>query len=102
MGPLAASWLSYCLPSPSRLMQGWWVVYASSPSDALDALYKHLARLQADIACKANSMLLDTKCMDIRRKLTVPAEKFTPEVDTFTRTTNRTMSPLKSCQLELA
>ncbi|KAM5323010.1 tektin-2 isoform 1-T2 [Glossophaga mutica] len=70
--------------------------------DALDALYKHLARLQADIACKANSMLLDTKCMDIRRKLTVPAEKFTPEVDTFTRTTNRTMSPLKSCQLELA
>ncbi|XP_037005543.2 tektin-2 isoform X2 [Artibeus jamaicensis] len=70
--------------------------------DALDALYKHLARLQADIACKANSMLLDTKCMDIRRKLTVPAEKFTPEVDTFTRTTNRTMSPLKRCQLELA
>ncbi|XP_054427526.1 tektin-2 [Pteronotus mesoamericanus] len=70
--------------------------------DALDALYKHLARLQADIACKTNSMLLETKCMDIRRKLTVPAEKFVPEVDTFTRTTNRTMSPLKSCQLELA
>nr|KAF6508542.1 tektin 2 [Rousettus aegyptiacus] len=70
--------------------------------DALDALYKHLARLQADIACKANSMLLDTKCMDTRRKLTVPAEKFVPEVDTFTRTTNRTLSPLKSCQLELA
>lgn len=70
--------------------------------DALDALYKHLARLQADIACKANSMLLDTKCMDTRRKLTVPAEKFVPEVDTFTRTTNRTLSPLKTCQLELA
>lgn len=70
--------------------------------DALDALYKHLARLQADIACKANSMLLDTKCLDTRRKLTVPAEKFVPEVDTFTRTTNRTLSPLKSCQLELA
>ncbi|XP_004678853.1 PREDICTED: tektin-2 [Condylura cristata] len=70
--------------------------------DALDALYKHLARLQADIACKANSMLLDTKCMDTRRKLTVPAEKFVPEVDTFSRTTNRTLSPLKSCQLELA
>ncbi|KAB1268618.1 Tektin-2 [Camelus dromedarius] len=69
--------------------------------DALDALYKHLARLQADIACKANSMLLDTKCMDTRRKLTVPAEKFVPEVDTFTRTTNRTLSPLKTCQLEL-
>ncbi|XP_008058159.1 tektin-2 [Carlito syrichta] len=70
--------------------------------DALDALDKHLARLQADIACKANSMLLDAKCMDTRRKLTVPAEKFVPEVDTFTRTTNRTLSPLKSCQLELA
>lgn len=71
------------------------------PRDALDALYKHLARLQADLDCKANSMLLDTKCMDTRRKLTVPAEKFVPEVDTFTRTTNRTLSPLKSCQLEL-
>ncbi|XP_028015793.2 tektin-2 [Eptesicus fuscus] len=70
--------------------------------NALDALYKHLARLQADIACKANSMLLDTKCMDTRRKLTVPAEKFVPEVDTFNRTTNRTLSPLKSCQLQLA
>ncbi|KFO24332.1 Tektin-2 [Fukomys damarensis] len=69
--------------------------------DALDTLYKHLARLQADIACKANSMLLDTKCMDTRCKLTVPAEKFVPQVDTFTRTTNRTLSPLKSSQLEL-
>ncbi|GAB1288920.1 Tektin-2 [Apodemus speciosus] len=70
--------------------------------DALDALFKHLARIQADIACKANTMLLDTKCMDTRRKLTVPAEKFVPEVDTFTRTTNRTLSPLKVCHLELA
>lgn len=70
--------------------------------DALNALFKHLARIQADIACKTNTMLLDTKCMDIRRKLTVPAEKFVPEVDTFTRTTNRTLSPLKVCQLELA
>ncbi|XP_032273374.1 tektin-2 isoform X1 [Halichoerus grypus] len=69
--------------------------------DALDALHKHLARLQADIDCKANSMLLDAKCMDTRRKLTVPAEKFVPQVDTFTRTTNRTLSPLKSCQLQL-
>ncbi|XP_075395288.1 tektin-2 [Tenrec ecaudatus] len=70
--------------------------------DALDALYKHLARLQADIACKTNSMLLDTKCLDTRRKLMVPAEKFVPEVDTFTRTTNRTLSPIKCRQLELA
>ncbi|XP_021016341.1 tektin-2 [Mus caroli] len=69
--------------------------------DALDALFKHLARIQADIACKTNTLLLDTKCMDTRRKLTVPAEKFVPQVDTFTRTTNRTLSPLKICQLEL-
>ncbi|KAH0631169.1 hypothetical protein JD844_005354 [Phrynosoma platyrhinos] len=70
--------------------------------DALDALYKHLYRIQSDIAIKSNSLLLDNKCMDGRRKLTVPAEKFVPEVDTFNRTTNRTLSPLKSRQLELA
>lgn len=68
--------------------------------DALDSLFKHLAHLQADIACKANTLLLDTKCMDTRRKLIVPAEKFVPEVDTFTRTTNRVLSPLKKCYLE--
>ncbi|XP_027720500.1 tektin-2 [Vombatus ursinus] len=69
--------------------------------DALDALYKHLARIQADIACKSNSLLLDNKCMDTRHKLTVPAEKFVPEVDTFNRTTNRTLPHLKGQQLEL-
>ncbi|XP_058052255.1 tektin-2 [Ahaetulla prasina] len=70
--------------------------------DALDALYKHLYRIQTDISCKMNSLVLDNKCMDGRRKLTVPAERFVPEVDTFNRTTNRTLSPLKSRQLELA
>ncbi|XP_062995981.1 tektin-2 [Elgaria multicarinata webbii] len=70
--------------------------------DALDALYKHLYRIQTDIGYKTNSLMLDNKCMDSRRKLTVPAEKFVPEVDTFNRTTNRTLSPLKSRQLELA
>ncbi|XP_061452240.1 tektin-2 [Rhineura floridana] len=70
--------------------------------DALDALYKHLYRIQTDISYKTNSLMLDNKCMDGRRKLTVPAEKFVPEVDTFNRTTNRTLSPLKSRQLELA
>ncbi|XP_004614386.1 tektin-2 isoform X1 [Sorex araneus] len=68
--------------------------------DALDKLSKHLAQLQADIACKANTLLLDTKCMDTRRRLTVPAEKFVPEVDTFSRTTNRILSPLKKCYVE--
>ncbi|XP_007444511.1 tektin-2 [Python bivittatus] len=70
--------------------------------DALDALYKHLYRIQTDIAYKMNSLVLDSKCMDGRRKLTVPAEKFVPEVDTFNRTTNRTLSPLKCRHLELA
>ncbi|XP_044853415.1 tektin-2 isoform X2 [Mauremys mutica] len=70
--------------------------------DALDALYKHLYRIQTDMGYKANSLMLDNKCMDSRRKLTVPAEKFVPEVDTFNRTTNRILSPLKSRQLELA
>ncbi|XP_066495186.1 tektin-2 [Tiliqua scincoides] len=70
--------------------------------DALDALYKHLYRIQTDIGFKMNSLMLDNKCMDSRRKLTVPAEKFVPEVDTFNRTTNRTLSPLKSRQLELS
>ncbi|XP_072466157.1 tektin-2 [Notamacropus eugenii] len=67
----------------------------------LDALHKNLARIQADIACKSNSLLLNNKCMDTRRKLTVPAEKFVPEVDTFNRTSNRTLPPLKCRQLEL-
>nr|XP_025960395.1 tektin-2 [Dromaius novaehollandiae] len=70
--------------------------------DALDALCKQLYRIQTDTGYKANSLVLDNKCMDSRRKLTVPAEKFVPEVDTFNRTTNRTLSPLKSRQLELA
>ncbi|XP_029427960.1 tektin-2 [Rhinatrema bivittatum] len=70
--------------------------------DALDALYKNLARIQEDIQYKTNSLFLDTKCMDTRRKLTVPAEKYVPELDTFNRTTNRTLSEVKSRQLELA
>ncbi|XP_072579950.1 tektin-2 isoform X1 [Vulpes vulpes] len=68
--------------------------------DALDALQRHLARLQADLTCKASSMLLDAKCMDTRRKLATPAATFAPQVDTFARTTNRTLSPLRTCPLE--
>ncbi|KAM3933286.1 tektin-2 [Leptodactylus fuscus] len=70
--------------------------------DALDALYKHLARIEADIKCKENSLTLDKKCVDSRRKLTLPAGQYTATVDTFNRTTNRHLSPLKSRQLELA
>ncbi|NWX06757.1 TEKT2 protein, partial [Caloenas nicobarica] len=69
--------------------------------DALSALYRQLHRIQTDMGYKANSLVLDNKCMDSRRKLGVPAEKFVPEVDTFNRTTNRPPSPLKNGQLEL-
>ncbi|XP_010151595.1 PREDICTED: tektin-2 [Eurypyga helias] len=67
--------------------------------DALDALYRQLHRIQTDIGYKASSLLLDNKCMDSRRKLVVPAEKFVPEVGTFSRTTHHA---LKNGQLELA
>ncbi|XP_063810542.1 tektin-2 [Pseudophryne corroboree] len=70
--------------------------------DALDALYKHLARIQMDITCKENSLRLDNRCMDTRQKLILPSEKCVASVDSFNRTTNRNLSPLKSRQLELA
>ncbi|KAM7083481.1 tektin-2 isoform 2-T3 [Ciconia maguari] len=70
--------------------------------DALDALYRQLHRIQTDTGYKANSLVLDNKCMDSRRKLVVPAEKFVPEVDAFNRTTNPALSLLKNGQLELA
>ncbi|KAM9035227.1 tektin-2 [Sarcophilus harrisii] len=70
--------------------------------DTRGSFYKHLARIQADIACKTNSLMLDSKCLDIRQKLTVPAEKFVPEVDTFNRTTNRYLAPPKNQKQELA
>ncbi|NXC43155.1 TEKT2 protein, partial [Penelope pileata] len=69
--------------------------------DALDALYRQLHRIQTDIACKANSLVLDNKCMDSRRKLVLPAEKLVPQVDTFNRTTNRVPPPPRDGQLEL-
>ncbi|XP_015738737.1 tektin-2 [Coturnix japonica] len=69
--------------------------------DALDGLYRQLHRIQTDMACKANSLVLDNKCMDSRKKLVVPAEKFVPQVDTFNRTTNRPPSPPRDGQLEL-
>ncbi|XP_042649867.1 tektin-2 isoform X2 [Tyto alba] len=69
---------------------------------ALDALYRQLHRIQTDIGYKANSLVLDNKCMDSRKKLVVPAEKFAPEFDTFNRTTNRVLSTLKNKQPDLA
>ncbi|NXK27622.1 TEKT2 protein, partial [Arenaria interpres] len=66
--------------------------------NALDALYRQLHRVQTDMGYKANSLMLDNKCMDTRRKLLVPAEKFVPELDTFNRTTNRPLSLPRSEQ----
>ncbi|NXL34205.1 TEKT2 protein, partial [Glaucidium brasilianum] len=70
--------------------------------DALDALYRQLHRIQTDMGYKANSLVLDNKCMDSRRKLMVPAEKFPGELDAFNGTTNRAPSLLKNRQLDLA
>ncbi|NXM79170.1 TEKT2 protein, partial [Serilophus lunatus] len=56
--------------------------------DALDALYRQLHRIQTDIGYKTNSLQLDNKCMDTRRKLMIPVEKFDPEVDAVNRTRN--------------
>ncbi|NXF31227.1 TEKT2 protein, partial [Nyctibius bracteatus] len=69
---------------------------------ALDALYRQLHHIQADIGYKSSSLVLDNKCLDSRRKLVVPDKKFVPAVDTFNRTTDRAPSPLSSGQLELA
>ncbi|NXG62637.1 TEKT2 protein, partial [Hemiprocne comata] len=70
--------------------------------DALNALHRQLHRIQTDVGYKANSLMLDNKCMDSRRKLVVPAENFVPELDTFNRTRNRVPSPLEKGQPELA
>ncbi|NXF11451.1 TEKT2 protein, partial [Smithornis capensis] len=66
--------------------------------DALDTLYRQLHRIQTDIGYKTNSLQLDNKCMDTRRKLVIPVEKFDPEVDAV----NRTRNLPRDSQLELA
>ncbi|NXN91744.1 TEKT2 protein, partial [Rhinopomastus cyanomelas] len=69
--------------------------------NVLDSLYRQLHRIQTDLGYKANSLQLDNKCLDSRKKLVVPAEKFAPELDTFNRTTNRELPALQEGQLEL-
>lgn len=76
-------------------------------SHARDALYKNLYRIEEDLACKRNSLDLDRRCVDIRRKLIVPAETFVAQrpTDNFTRTQDRRstpVSPIKTSQLDLA
>ncbi|NWI61444.1 TEKT2 protein, partial [Calyptomena viridis] len=65
--------------------------------EALDTLYRQLHRIQTDIGYKTNSLQLDNKCMDTRRKLVIPVEKFDPEVDAV----NRTRNLPRNSQLEL-
>ncbi|KAK6474364.1 tektin-2-like [Huso huso] len=66
--------------------------------DVLHALSQQLTRIEEDIACKTSSLSLERRSLDTRSKLIVPPEKHVPETDTF----NRTLSPVKSRQLELA
>ncbi|XP_053942406.1 tektin-2 isoform X2 [Cuculus canorus] len=68
---------------------------------ALNALYRQLYRIQTDIGYKTNSLVLDNKCVECRRKLVVPAEKCMPDFEAFNRSVNHTLSPLQSGQLEL-
>ncbi|NXA82803.1 TEKT2 protein, partial [Thryothorus ludovicianus] len=65
--------------------------------DALDALYRQLHRIRTDIGYKTNSLQLDNKCMDTRKKLVVPVEKYDPQVDAV----NRTRNLPRNSQLEL-
>uniref|UniRef100_H2ZLS4 Tektin n=1 Tax=Ciona savignyi TaxID=51511 RepID=H2ZLS4_CIOSA len=74
---------------------------------ARDGLYKNLYRIEQDLACKRNSLKLDNQCVDVRRKLVVPAEKYVAERprDSFTRTQGREstpLNPIKTSQLDLA
>lgn len=64
----------------------------------MDALYRQLHRIRTDIGYKTNSLQLDNKCMDTRRKLVVCVEKFEPEVDAV----NRARDLPRKSQLELA
>jgi len=71
---------------------------------ARDGLYKNLYRIEQDLAVKRNSLKLDNACVDVRRKLVVPAEKYvaqSPE-DSFKRTAGRESTPVKLAQLDLA
>ncbi|KAM8997353.1 tektin-2 isoform 1-T1 [Ara ararauna] len=69
--------------------------------DSLDALYRQLHRIRTDLGCKTNSLVLDNKCMDTRRKLLVPSERFLPEAETFPRATTRTLPVRTNGQQEL-
>jgi len=68
------------------------------------ALYQNLHQIETDLECKRHSLLLDRRCLDIRRRLVIPSEQFVSQIekDSF----NRSYQPnpdietkLKSLQL---
>lgn len=67
----------------------------------MDALYRQLHRIRTDLGYKTNSLVLDNKCMDTRKKLLVPSERFLPEAETFPRATTRVLSARTNGQQEL-
>ncbi|CAH1255246.1 TEKT2 [Branchiostoma lanceolatum] len=69
---------------------------------ARDGLYRNLYRIEEDLACKTNSLTLDNRCMDVRQKLTSNLPDSIKTQDSFNRTTNRALSPIKSRQLDMA
>jgi len=71
------------------------------------ALYQNLERIEKDLETKRNSLKLDRKSLDLRARLTVPAEKFVEQLprDDFTRTftdQSTTDAMVKLKQLDLA
>jgi len=64
-------------------------------SHARYTLYQQLYRIQEDIACKKNSIALDRKCMDLRQKLTVPAQEYVAKLpsDVSNRIQDRDSTP---------
>ncbi|NXK84939.1 TEKT2 protein, partial [Amazona guildingii] len=69
--------------------------------DSLDALYRQLHCIRTDLGYKANSLVLDNKCMDTRRKLLVPSKRFLPEAEAFPWATTRTLPVRTNGQQEL-
>jgi len=70
-------------------------------------LYQNLHRVERDIELKRRSMKIDNKCLDIRRRLTVPPAEFVESQprDEFTRTytdVSTTDAMVKLKQLDLA
>lgn len=74
---------------------------------ARHALYQNLHRIDLDLETKRNSLKIDRKCLDVRRRLTVPSNKFVEKLprDDFNRSFTdqaTTDAQVKLKQLDLA